>query len=258
MLRMIVMAGLAIAMLVPSSAKLPLALVSIPAGRFMMGSPRAEIGRGADETPHAVTIGHPFLLGQHEVTQEEWRAAMGTSPSQFSACGPRCPVERVNYAEVSRFLDVINAAGDGRLHYRLPTEAEWEYACRGGTTTPFSTGENLTTAQANYNGAYPYAAFPAGLNRRQPTPAGAFASNPWGLADMHGNVWEWTSDWYAPYGPDATDPRGPSTGDKRVIRGGSWYFDANSARCALRYTHAPPDRGFSLGFRVAADRLPAR
>jgi formylglycine-generating enzyme required for sulfatase activity len=259
---MIATACLAIAMAVAAKTP-PIALVSIPAGRFVMGSPASEPGRNADERPHAVTISRGFLLGQHEVTQQEWHDVMGTSPSYFRDCGPNCPVERVNDAEVLRFLDAINAAAaasasSGALHYRLPTEAEWEYACRAGTTTPFSTGANLTTAQANYNGSFPYAGFSTGLKRGHPTPAGAFAPNPWGLSDMHGNVWEWTSDWYAPYGSDAVDPHGPASGEKRVIRGGSWFFDANSARCALRYTHAPKDRGFSLGFRVAADRLPVR
>jgi len=128
--------------------------------------------------------------------------------------------------------------------YRLPTEAEWEYACRAGTTGPFSTGESLSAAQANVKG-------------KAPAPAGTYPLNPWGFADMHGNVWEWTSDWYGPYPDTASgniDPHGPTSGEKRVIRGGSWYFDSDSARCALRYTHAPKDRGFSLGFRVAADR----
>jgi len=141
--------------------------------------------------------------------------------------------------------------------YRLPTEAEWEYACRAGTTGPFSTGENLTTAQANYRGQMPYASFPAGEFRQRTTAVGAFPANPWGLSDMHGNVWEWTADWYGPYTEDPAaniDPQGPAQGTKRVIRGGSWFFDANSARCGLRYTHSPQDKGFSLGFRLAADR----
>jgi formylglycine-generating enzyme required for sulfatase activity len=227
--------------------------VEIPAGRFTMGSGPSEASRNADEAPHEVVLSAPFLLGQHEVTQQEWQAVMHTSPSAFAACGPRCPVERVTYGDVEAFLRALNTASDV-LHFRLPTEAEWEYACRAGTTTPFSTGANLTTDQANYNGNFPYAGFARGVYRQTPTPAGTFAANPWGLADMHGNVWEWTSDWYAPYPPGpVVDPHGPSAGEKRVIRGGSWYFDANSARCALRYTHAPADRGFSLGFRVAAD-----
>lgn len=229
--------------------------VEITAGRFTMGSPAAEAGRNADEAPHEVAFASSFLLGQHEVTQQEWQAIMHTRPSEFGACGPRCPVERVTYADVEGFLRALNAAG-ADLRFRLPTEAEWEYACRAGTTTPFSTGANLTTDQANYNGSFPYAGFPRGRYRAMPTPAGTFPSNPWGLADMHGNVWEWTSDWYAPYPPGPlVDPHGPPDGEKKVIRGGSWYFDANSARCALRYTHAPADRGFSLGFRVAADRV---
>jgi formylglycine-generating enzyme required for sulfatase activity len=159
---------------------------------------------------------------------------------------------------VQKFLDTLNAHAPQTLRYRLPSEAEWEYACRARTTGPFSTGENLTTAQANYNGRQPYGSFPAGEFRQKPTPTGTFPLNPWGLADMHGNVWEWTSDWYGAYSESRAanvDPRGAVSGDQRVIRGGSWLFDANSARCALRYTHAPQDKGFSLGFRVAADRL---
>ncbi len=135
--------------------------------------------------------------------------------------------------EIQEFLARLNASGS-ELRYRLPTEAEWEYACRAGTTTPFSTGANLTTEQANYNGSFPYADFPAGAYREHPTAAGTFPLNPWGLADMHGNVWEWTSDWYGPYtAGSVVDPQGAPSGEKRVIRGGSWYFDANSARCAL-------------------------
>ena len=265
--------------------------VELPPGRFTMGSAASEVGRNPDETLHDVTITRPFLMGRYEVTQQEWRIVMGTSPSTFTNCGPKCPVESVTYEDVQQFIQKLNDKGraastparasaaptvatrtvapladvpataapfgDGpRLRYRLPTEAEWEYACRAGTTGPFSTGEDLTTAQANYNGKFPYRSAPTGEYRQRPIPVGSFSLNPWGLGDMHGNVWEWTSDWYSPYQDSPAeniDPRGPASGDKRVIRGGSWYFDANSARCALRYTHAPRDKGFSLGFRLAAD-----
>jgi len=239
-------------------------LVEIPPGRFTMGSAASEAGRNDDESLHDVEITRPFLMGQYEVTQQEWRTVMGTSPSRFKDCGARCPVENVSFFDVQQFLTKLSAraalaTSAAPLRYRLPTEAEWEYACRAHTTGPFSTGENLTTAQGNYNGKQPYGTFPAGDFRQKPTPVGLFPPNPWGLADMHGNVWEWTSDRYGPYGETAAaniDPHGPSSGETRVIRGGSWYFDANSARCALRYTHAAQDRGFSLGFRVAADRVP--
>lgn len=232
-------------------------LVELPPGRFTMGSATAEAGRNEDETLHDVEITHPFLLAEREVTQQEWRAVMGTSPSRFSECGPKCPVENVTFSDAQQFIAKLNERPGATLLYRLPTEAEWEFACRAGTTGPFSTGENLTTAQANYNGKMAYASLPAGEFRQRTTPGGAFPANPWGLADMHGNVWEWTADWYGPYAESASaniDPRGAASGVKRVIRGGSWFFDANSARCGLRYTHSPQDKGFSLGFRLAADR----
>jgi formylglycine-generating enzyme required for sulfatase activity len=243
-------------------------LVEIPRGRFTMGSASSERGRNDDEVLHDVEITEPFLLGRFEVTQQEWQAVMGTKPSHFKDCGPKCPVENVTFVDVQQFLAKLNeraapgaeAAVDPPLRYRLPSEAEWEYACRAGTTGPFSTGESITTAQANYNGKFPYVTLPGqevGQFRQKPSAVGSYPYNPWGLGDMHGNVWEWTADWYGPYsesGQGNIDPHGATTGDKRVIRGGSWYFDANSARCALRSTHAPQDRGFSLGFRIAADR----
>ena len=237
--------------------------VEIPAGRFTMGSAASETGRNDDETLHDVTISKPFLLARYEATQQDWRAIVGTAPSTFTGCGARCPVESVTFADVQQFLQKLTDRGktaassdQPALRYRLPTEAEWEYACRAGTTGPFSTGEGLTTSQANFNGKFPYGAAPPGEYRQKPVPVGSLGLNPWGLADMHGNVWEWTADWYAPYAESSSeniDPHGPPSGEKRVIRGGSWYFDANSARCGLRYTHAPKDKGFSLGFRVAAD-----
>lgn len=231
--------------------------VEMPAGRYTMGSAQDEVGRQPDETLHDVELTRPFLLSRYETTQQEWRSVMGTNPSRFTECGPRCPVENVTFADVEQFIARLNEraaalrtsdsspADPPRLRYRLPTEAEWEYACRAGTTAAYSTGDLLTPAQANYKG-------------KSTTVVGSFPLNPWGLADMHGNVWEWTSDWYSPYSENQTaniDPHGPASGEKRVIRGGSWAFDADSARCGLRYTHRPQDKGFSLGFRLAADRV---
>jgi sulfatase modifying factor 1 len=228
-----------------------LQLIRVPAGRFVMGSPSTEPSRSADETPHRVVLTHEFYLGRDEVTQDEWARIVGSRPSNHAGCG-RCPVERINFLDVQHFLSLLNERS-ARFRYRLPTEAEWEYACRAGTTTAFATGATIATDQANYNGSNPITFAPGKDNRAATTPVGTFPPNPWGLRDMHGNVWEWTADWYGPYPSiDTTDPPGPPSGEKRVIRGGSWAFGADSARCAARYTHTPTDLGFSLGVRVAA------
>lgn len=231
--------------------------VRIHAGNFMMGTPESEIQRQSDETLHRVMIANDFFLGTTEVTQRQWQAVMGSNPAQFPKCGPDCPIESISYDDISRFIKELSNRSKGVV-FRLPTEAEWEYACRAGTTTPFATGENLTTDQANYDGRYPYSNYEKGLFRKQPSPVASFAPNRWGLYDMEGNVWEWCDDWYGPYPTDAsTDPKGPATGDRKVIRGGSWTFGADSARCGLRYTHAPQDSGFSLGFRLVVELPPA-
>jgi formylglycine-generating enzyme required for sulfatase activity len=233
-----------------------LTMVEVPPGTFTMGSPPNEPGRTALERPHQVTITRPFYLGQHEVTQQEWRAVVGEPSSHFADCGPRCPAETVSYDDVQRFLAAINQAPSPvEFVYRLPTEAEWEYVCRAGTTTPFGTGDTITTLQANFNGREPYGASAPGLFRERPVRAGGFAPGPWGLADMHGNVAEWTSDWFEAYAAEAdTDPRGPASGELRAVRGGSWASGASAVRCAVRAGAAPTLRDSRIGFRVAADR----
>jgi formylglycine-generating enzyme required for sulfatase activity len=210
--------------------------ILLPAGDFVAGSPTTESGHQDDETLYPVRIAVPIYMAAHEVTQTEWAAIMtpGTPPAPAEAS---LPVVNVNWEEARQFVDRLNQGQPWRL--RLPSEVEWEYACRAGTTTPYSTGEHLSTAEANYNGEFPLAGQAQGESRRQVMPVGSFAPNPWGLFDMHGNVWEWTNDGY-----DET---------RKVIRGGSWRFNADSARCAVRYHHRPQDRGDSLGFRLVRD-----
>ena len=228
--------------------------VAVEPGSFVMGSPIREAGRNNDELPHRVTISRRFFVGRHEVTQTQWAMVMGQNPSHFKDCS-HCPVENVDFYQVATFITNLNAQSTS-MRYRLPTEAEWEYVCRAGTRTPFTTGGRITVDQANVDGRFPYAGAAVAASSDKTRPVGSFAPNAWGLSDVHGNVWEWTNDWYGPYDLRAeTDPKGPDAGTVRVIRGGSWHFDANSARCALRYTHAPQDKGFSLGFRVMAEPI---
>ena len=225
-------------------------LTLVPAGTFRMGTPTDEKGREAQEVLHDVRLTKPYYLGRREVTQAEWTEVMGTNPSNFQGCRS-CPVERVSFHDVAAFVARLNErSGPG---YRLPTEAEWEHACRAGGSKPFGHAATLGSSEANIDGTYPYDA-PARGGRLRTTPAGEFPANPLGLFDIQGNVWEWTADWYCPY-PEgaATDPVGNCSSQYRVIRGGSWKFDANSARCGLRYTHRPQDSGYSLGFRMAKD-----
>ena len=222
--------------------------------RFRMGSPPGVPGRQDDETLHEVVLSRGFYLGRTEVTQAQWTAVMGHDPSQFTGCGPDCPVETVSWLDVQDFTRRLERRSPGS-RFRLPTEAEWELACRAGTTGPFSTGDDLGGAEANVDARYPLPGRPPGDRFvAAPTPVGRYPPNPWGFSDLHGNVWEWTADWYGPY-PAGTvrDPHGPATGTRRVIRGGSWAFDTNSARCALRYTHRPQDDGYSLGFRLVRE-----
>jgi formylglycine-generating enzyme required for sulfatase activity len=229
-----------------------LRFVLVPAGKFVMGSPAAEAGRQQDERPHEVRISRAFYLSETEVSQRQWLAVMHRNPSSFVASGLDAPVEQVTWDDVQEFLRRLNQSGSGR--YRLPTEAEWEYACRAGSTSPYSFGELLSTDVANYDGRYPLPRQRSGEFRGATTRVGSFPPNRWGLYDMHGNVWEWCADEYCPYPVAAvTDPVNQCGSPYKVIRGGSWYFGADSARSALRYTHEPHLRGFSIGFRVVRE-----
>ena len=211
----------------------------IPAGSFEMGTPATEPGREAQERLHTVTLSRPFYLAIHEVTQAQWSRIMRTSPSHFQGC-PSCPVERVSFLDVQEFLRRLNEAS-AWPGYRLPTEAEWEYACRAGGREAFGASAALTSSTANIE---------SGRTSR----VGSFPANAFNLFDMSGNVWEWTADDHCAYPETAvTDPQRRCASGLKVIRGGSWRFGADSARCGLRYTHRPVDRGFSVGLRIAHD-----
>jgi len=232
-----------------TTAGLNIKMVFIKGGTFIMGSPESEVDRENNEMQHRVTLSN-FYIGRYEVTQKQWRAVMGNNPSHFTNCD-NCPVEMISWYDAQEFIKKLNAKM-GKT-YRLPTEAEWEYACRAGTTTPFNTGHNLTTSQANYDGSLPYNNNAKGVYRKKTMPVGSFAPNAWGLYDMHGNVGEWCSDWYGNYTSDAkTNPTGPISGSYRALRGGSWYCISQNCRSANRFNSPPPPvySGFNGGFRL--------
>jgi uncharacterized protein (TIGR02996 family) len=218
-----------------------------PPGTFLMGSPPSEPKRNGDEQQHRVTLTKGFWLGVTPVTQAQWQAAMGSNPSHFQ--GDDRPVEQVSWDDCREFCKKL-AERDSR-RYRLPTEAEWEYACRAGTTTPFHFGATISTDQANYDGNYTYGKGKKGVWREETTPVGSFPANAWGLYDMHGNVWEWCQDGYGPHPhSDIKDPQGQNNGDARVLRGGSWFNDPRWCRSACRRWYAAAIRGDLVGCRV--------
>jgi sulfatase modifying factor 1 len=214
-------------------------------GTFMMGHPEDVRHRWRDETQHKVTLTQGFWLGKHEVTQSQWEKVMGTKPSHFT--GGTLPVERVSWNDAMQFCEKLTQMekAAGRLPeghaYTLPTEAQWEYACRAGTTTVFSFGDEITPKQANYD-----------ENVDKTTPVGTYLANAWGFHDMHGNVWEWCSDWKGDY-PDGqvSNPIGPPVGTSRVFRGGGWDSRGRNLRSASRLRYTPVPRDFPLGFRLS-------
>ena len=227
-------------------------LVLIPEGTFMMGSPESEEGRKENETQHEVTISKDYYLGVYEVTQAQYEKVMGKNPSHFQGAivgneNADLPVENVSWHDAVEFCkklsDLPEEKKAGRV-YRLPTEAQWEYACRAGSKTTYSFDDE--------EGLLPeYGWFNRNSSNRTHT-VGLLEPNAWGLYDMHGNVWEWCSDWYDEYPKGAvSDPTGPKQGSIRVYRGGCWYFGAAICRSAIRYGNSPVDRVISIGFRLA-------
>ncbi|MEZ6068722.1 MAG: formylglycine-generating enzyme family protein [Pirellulales bacterium] len=223
-------------------------LVRIPAGEFRMGSPENEAGRSNDEVAHRVRISRPFWIGVHEVTQRQYTAVTDSNPSYFIG-EANLPVERVSWEAAVQFCR--RASEVTRRAVRLPSEAQWEYACRAGTTSAFSSGDGVGPDAANFDVSQGGAIPVEPLERT--TPVGHYGPNPWGLYDMHGNVREWCSDWYAPYPShdrDFVDPMGPAEGTAHVLRGGSWDDYSRRCRSAFRHGYRPGDREQCNGFRI--------
>jgi formylglycine-generating enzyme required for sulfatase activity len=263
-------------------------LVLIPAGKFKMGSPKAEQADvlktitdkelrpvvtdwlKAESPQHEVEITRPFYLGVYEVTQKQYRTVMGKNPSWFSlARGGKVklqgvdstddfPVESVSWDDAQAFLKKLSALQQEkaqRRRYRLPTEAEWEYACRGGAagSTAFHYGNSLSSRQANFEGNYPHGGAAKGPNLERTCKVGSYKPNAWGLYDMHGNVYEWCEDWFDEVyyaSKPRRDPPGPLEGSDRVLRGGSWGDDGWVCRSAYRWRSGPKSGDASKGFRA--------
>jgi uncharacterized protein (TIGR02996 family) len=252
-----------------------LQLVLVPPGKFLMGSPEDEADRQDREGPqHEVEITRPFYLGIYPVTQHEYQQVIGSNPSHFSPEGgggdqvagmdtPHFPVDNVSWKDGAKFCRRLSAVPEERRQgrrYRLPTEAEWEYACREGgrVLTPFYFGRTLSSAQANFDGGHPYGGAPAGPYLHRTTRVGSYPPNALGLYDLHGNLLEWCADWfdsdYYQHSP-RRDPQGPPASPQRLrpVRGGPWSGNGHHCRAAIRGGYAPNTRDPYSGFRVACD-----
>lgn len=266
-----------------SAQKPTIEWANIPAGTFIMGSPESEVKRVKDETQHKVTL-DAFKMSKHEITIAQFKAFIvatgyvtdsdrgvsgfkgsviwsGTAYEIKAGVNWKCdvrgnirpqteynhPVIHVSWNDAKAFADWMGC--------RLPTEAEWEYACRAGTTTPYNTGNDLSTAQANYDENYVSNINSRVISKKNTMPVGSFAANKWGLFDMHGNVLEWCNDWYRNYlTEDQINPKGPETGTDHVIRGGEWRRSAQFCRSAIRRSFFPARRDDSIGFRLVLSK----
>ena len=246
--------------------------VLIPKGKFKMGSPKTEQGRNLfekdfdAEAQHEVEISRPFYLAKYPVTQEQYLVILGKNPSCFQAGKggadkvkgmdtKQFPVENVSWDDAQAYCKKLSENDADKRKFRLPTEAEWEYACRAGTTTPFYFGSKLNGNEANCDGTNPYGTTDEGPSKGRTTKVGDYGENKWGLCDMHGNVWQWCQDYYGPYNDDlkSTDPlRSTQYAEEgRVLRGGSWVNVATSCRAATRYRGTRSIHNIIRGFRVA-------
>ena len=216
-----------------------LEMLLIPAGKFMMGSPESEVGRKSDETLHEVTLSKPFYMGKYEVTQEQWQAVMGNNPSRTK--GAKLPVTNVSWNDCQDYIKKLNGKTNGG--YRLPSEAEWEYACRAGTKTAYAFGNSITKSDVSFG-------------KDSTMVVGSYKTNFFGLYDMHGNVLEFCQDWFESYPVGSeTDPQGPPMGQAKVVRGGSYHKNTNPlfTRSAMRFGagRSPSNSDIDLGFRLA-------
>jgi formylglycine-generating enzyme required for sulfatase activity len=233
-------------------------MVWCPPGEFLMGSPEVEEGREDVETQHRVTLTRGFWMAKTETTQGHWEAITRDNPSKYK--GEDFPVETVSWGDVEGWIGKMNEKTPmpSGWKWSLPTEAQWEYACRAGTSTVFSFGNVLDGTQANCSGYFPYGTTATGPSLGSTTGVGSYPANAWGLHDMHGNVREWCADWYAKYSDEpVTDPEGPKSHFLRIIRGGSWSCNAQRCRSAYRLMADPDNLDSGMGFRLALVPAPA-
>jgi serine/threonine-protein kinase len=229
--------GLAVETTVDLGKGVNLAMILIPQGKFIMGSPLSEPGHKSDEAQHQVVFSRPYFIGKNEVTQEQWETVVGDNPSQIK--GAKLPVTNISWLDCQNFISKLNAKTES--NYRLPTEAEWEFACRSGAKSAYSVGDKITKNYANYENV-----------KGGAKPVGSYKPNAFGLYDMHGNVWEFCSDWYGAYSAGKSlDPMGIKNGRDRVLRGGSFFVDGLLLRSSTRDLVAPDFHNVVIGFRLA-------